>query len=136
MDAVTMDETMLDSYSITKCDLQQFISFGGHQRQTRSQQSRSTRNTRHLSLQLGGTYITDLCLQWDLICRRCVQDRTCFNERFTLHIKLLMSCTTAHHTNCSPERQDACNTNYFNLRYFEGSENCFFIQCLLVNIDI
>ncbi|KAK7110356.1 hypothetical protein V1264_014242 [Littorina saxatilis] len=49
-----MERSMLDSFSITKCDLHHFISIGGQERQTRSQQSRSTRNTRHLSLQLGG----------------------------------------------------------------------------------
>ena len=43
--------------------------------------------------------------------------------------------TTLHHTNCNPERQDPCNISYFNLRHFEGSENCSVIPRLLVKID-
>ena len=48
----------------------------------------------------------------------------------------LMSCSTPHHTNCSPEPQDPCSINYFHLRYFEGSESFSSIQCLVVKTDI
>ena len=41
---------------------------------------------------------------------------------------------TPHHTNCSPEPQDPCTTNY--LRYFEGSQSFTSILCLLVKIDM
>ena len=52
------------------------------------------------------------------------------------YLYLLMSSTTPHHTNCSPEPQDPCSINYLNLRYFERSESFCFILCLLVKIDI
>ena len=48
---------------------------------------------------------------------------------------LSVPSTTPHHTHCSPEPQDPCSINYFNLRYFEESESFSFILCLLVKTD-
>ena len=33
--------------------------------------------------------------------------------------------TTPHHTDCCPELQDSCNSNYLNMRYFEERELLF-----------
>ena len=46
------------------------------------------------------------------------------------------SCTAPYHTNCSPEPQDPCSINYFDLRYFEGTESLSVIICLPVKTDI
>ena len=49
-----------------------------------------------------------------------------------------LTLTVQYHTTqtAAKKRQDPCNINDFNLRYFEGSESFSFILCLLVKTDI
>ena len=57
---------------------------------------------------------------------------TIFGEIFAYVTVFYSSCPVPHHTNCSPELQDPCSINFFNLRHFKASESFFFILCLLV----